>query len=274
MKKIKVMGIFTSYNREEITKQCIESLLKDINILWEFVVCDDLSADGTYNMLKTYNEVNLIKGDGSCFYSGGMRVAIDKAKKISSIKEYDYILLLNDDVKFFGDSIYKLIQYLNRENAIIVGATQNSKGKLSYGGIKSISKFGPKYESVMSNKDKIECDTFNANCVLIPKSIFMELDNIDSMYRHSLGDFDYGLNAKRHGYKIYVSNFFVGICNNNPIVGSWNDKDLNLFEKIKKKESIKGQPLKIWFYYIRKNYNFFSACIYCINDYIKIIFKI
>ena len=66
-------------------------------------------------------------------------------------------------------------------------------------------------------------DTFNANCVLIPYKAFERVGAMDSYYRHSLGDFDYGLSLKRAGYKVYQSKEFAGMCNNNDSKGTWTD---------------------------------------------------
>lgn len=268
---MKMLLLLTCHNRKIKTQNCIDSLIKDCNIDWKFIVVDDNSKDGTYEMLLKYPQIDVIKGDGNCFYSGGMRIAIAEAKKRNDIQIFDYIMLFNDDVEFYPKAITHLIQYLNGENAIMVGATQDRYGKLSYGGVMKRSKFRPKLDIVMSKgNNKLCCDTLNANCVLISTKIFLELDNIDLKYKHSLGDYDYGFAASRKGYKINVSNFYVGICDDNALKNTWNDKTLSRMERLVKKESIKGQPWKIWFYFINKNYNLISACFYSVIPYIKI----
>lgn len=273
MQKKKVLGLFTCYNRREKTIRCVESLLEDSGIDWSFIVTDDRSTDGTSEALQKYSQITLIKGNGSCFYSGGMRLAIDAAKKKYIKEKYDFVMLLNDDVEFDKKVVSRLINALDEKNAIMVGATKNTEGKLSYGGVIKLSKFGPKFKIVMSENGIYECDTFNANCVLIPSEIFFDLDNIDPIYLHSLGDFDYGLAAKRKGIKIYVADFFVGTCNDNSQQGSWLDKSLSIQQRFKRKESVKGQPWRIWFYFTKKNFNVLSACLYTANDFIKILFK-
>ena len=90
---------------------------------------------------------------------------------------------------------------------------------------------------------------------------------------HSLGDFDYGLSLKKAGYEIYQSNSFVGTCNNNSNKGTWTDTTLNRTERIKRKESIKGAPTKQWFYFLKKNFGFFSAIKGTVTPYMRIIVK-
>jgi GT2 family glycosyltransferase len=123
----------------------------------------------------------------------------------------------------------------------------------------------------MSGEQRIFCDTFNANCVLIPFNVFQKLPNIDKKYTHSLGDFDYGLEAGRRGVPIVVSDFFVGKCNDNPSSGTWRDVTLSRRERLKKKESPKGLPRREWFYFVRKHFGFLSACISSMTPYVRIL---
>lgn len=267
---MKILVLLTCYNRKEKTINCINSLIKEKGIKWKFIIVDDQSTDGTPEALKKFEEVEIINGNGKCFYSGGMRIAIKTAKEYS-LDTFDYIMLINDDVVFHDDAVLKLIDYLNGDKAIMIGATNDDKGNLSYGGVILKSKFKPKYDIVMSTKSRLSCDTFNANCVLIPKDIFIKLDNIDQTYEHAMGDYDYGLVAHDNGINIYVSNFFVGKCNDNTIDGTWRDKNLDRIKRYKLKETTKGLPFKQWFYYLYKNHGLLVAIVYSIIPYIKII---
>lgn len=130
----------------------------------------------------------------------------------------------------------------------------------------------PQYDMVRGNSaEGCICDTFNANCVLIPWNIFLMLDNIDPAYTHSMGDFDYGFMARRAGYTIRVAHQFVGICDDNPTRGSWRDCTLSRGERLRRKESPKGLPFKEYFHYLRKNYGVFTAVIYSTIPYIRIL---
>ena len=267
----KVLVLFTCFNRLEKTKKCVETLKKE-NLDIHFIVVDDDSKDGTAEYLKNQEKVYYIKGNGNLFYTQGMRVAISYAKNLLSKEKYDYVMLINDDVQFYDKAVEKLIAYLGNEQAIMVGATCDEKGKLCYSAILRASKFRPKYKHVMSNnEEKIKCDTLNANCVLMPRDLFIALDNMDGHYHHSFGDYDYGFEASRKGYAIYPSNFFVGFCkDDHPISGSWQDRNLSRKKRWQLKESPTGNPTKIWFYYLKKNYNIFTAIIYTLNDIIKV----
>lgn len=266
---IKVLGLMTCFNRRETTVNALENLIKgNPNIEFSFIVADDASTDGTRKALEAFENVNVLSGDGNLFYSGGMRLAIHEAKQ--SEQEFDYCLLFNDDVDFVFLAIENLCK---KDSSIIwIGPTCDGQGELSYGGIVKKSSWLPRTEIVMADSEEGKvCDTFNANCVLIPWKIFKDLDNIDSVYTHSMGDFDYGFSAVRKGYEIRVSNTFVGACTDNPVSVSWRNYELPIKERIKRKESPKGLPTKEWFHYLKKNYNVITAIVYSCIPYLRII---
>lgn len=271
---MEVITLMTTYNRKCYTQKCLESIVNDNNkINFSFVVVDDNSNDGTKEMLNELKEqlnIEIISGSGNLFYSRGMSLGMDYI--ISKNKDCDYILLVNDDVSFFENCIEKLVaQSIEQENSIIVGATCDSKGILSYSAVK-YSK-GIKYNKVPCSEWNIKADTFNANCVLIPYKAFLEIGAMDKNYIHSLGDFDYGLSYLRKGYNIYVSKEYVGVCNNNTIEGTWLDTKLSVKERILKKEHIKGSPFKQWFYFLKKNFGITRAIFSSITPYIRILLR-
>lgn len=267
----KVLGLMTCYNRKEKTIRALQHLIQgNLEIKFSFIIADDGSTDGTFQELQKIPDVTVLRGNGSLFYSGGMRLAIGEGKKRK--EGYDYCLLFNDDVNFRDSAIEELCR---KDSSVIwVGPTSDEEGNLSYGGVIKTSKWRPKTKIVMAESPEgRECDTFNANCVLIPWRIFTALDNMDAVYTHSMGDFDYGFSARRKGYTIKVSDTFVGQCPDNPVSISWRNTDLPMKERIRKKESPKGLPAKEWFHYLKKNYHVLTAVVYSAIPYFRIILK-
>lgn len=271
MLKPSICVLMTCFNRKEKTINCVVSLIdKNPSLQFKFVIVDDGSTDGTTEALIELNnkDINIVKGTGNLYYSGGMRLAIETAKE-SSITA-DYYMLANDDVQFYDSAIEKLVAYCN--DNISVGMTDDGEGRMTYGGVISCSKWRPSLKKVTPNKGEIlHVDTFNANCVLIPSDIFMKLDNIDTHYVHGFGDYDYGLSAKRKGIDIILPDLFVGMCKKNPKKGSWQDKDLPVKERIQRKEKPNGSPSKIWFYFSKKNFSTIGAIGMVCIQYIRFI---
>ncbi|MCI9439449.1 MAG: glycosyltransferase family 2 protein [Lachnospiraceae bacterium] len=266
-----ILVLATCHNRKEKTLNFVNTLRQDGKQTFSFIIVDDNSSDGTAEALALIPDICLIKGNGNLYYSGGMRVAIEAAHRVKPGK-YDFIMLANDDVEFYEEAITKLIDYLGTEESIAVGATCNSAGEMSYSGAIKTSKLKPSYRNVMSTQSKKRyCDTFCANCVLIPADIFYRLGNIDPVFQHAMGDFDYGCEARKKGFKIMASWFFVGICNDNSRTGTWKDITLTRKDRMKLKESPKGLPKKEWFHYLYKNHGFVTAIIYSIVPYVQIM---
>src|SRR3546814_286220 len=86
----------------------------------------------------------------------------------------------------------------------------------------------------------------NGNCVLIPSEVATAVGNIDPVFSHSMGDFDYALRARRMGWTIWVAPGFVGICRRNPVSGSFLDESLRLRTRVGAMIGRKGLPPWEW----------------------------
>lgn len=278
---MKVCVMLTCFNRKDKTLNCIKSLISGNKCQVDFIVVDDGSTDGTgaaledmakelYERDSEHSSIEVITTPGGLFYSGGMRRAMEaaKARYGSDVGNApDFFILANDDVEFDGGVLDGLTDA--PAGTVIVGAMRDDSGKCSYGGIKYYS--GIHYRQIGPDAADRGCDTFNANFVAVPKEIFKAVPIIDPVYVHSLGDFDYGLQIKKAGYRIEVTDHFVGTCNNNPSTGTWNDRNLSRIERIKRKESVKGAPAKQWFHFLKKNFGIGYACAYSVTPYLRIL---
>ena len=270
----KVTVIFTCFNRKEKTVKCLKTITEyNPNIEFDFIIVDDASTDGTLDEIGKLNlKTQIIHGDGNLFWCGGMRKGID-AYLSRQLTEKDYCLLINDDVAFYEGSIEKMFERLNgRKDTVVVGATCNSQGKFTYG-LKVREKWYKKNMTrrIEPSPEEIQGETCNANCILLPGMILKDVGNMDSAYRHSLGDYDIGFRMTRKGYRLISSADYIGVCNDNPIQGTWMDRSLSRKDRLKKKESIKGSPANEWWYFLYKNYGLISAVKHSIIPYVKIL---
>ena len=271
MKKVAVL--LTCYNRKEYTVRAISKLNSgNPGLDLRFVVTDDASDDGTAEALEQLGvKLHLIRGNGHFFWGGGMRSSIDYALK--SAEKIDYALFINDDVDFFDGAVQQMVKRLEDNSAdAVVGATVDDKGEISYGGVRKDSKFFVRLSHIKPSKEPIVCDTFNCNAVLIKADVFSEMGNLDSVYKHSMGDYDYGMGMRKRGYTIINTSDYIGKCNGNPIENTWLDSKLPKKERLRKKESTKGLPRGDWFHFVCKNYNFFAAVYHSMTPYVKILF--
>lgn len=260
--------ILTCYNRREKTEKCMKSLIEgNPHTKLHFIVVDDASTDGTDRAVKAIDpDTTVLYGDGSLFWNGGMHKGVGYC--LSSMSDNQWYMLINDDVEFYSGVIDDMVEKCG--DRVLVGATCDSNGNFSYGGIKYHNR-GIKYDKIGPELKEVQCSTFNANCVLIPGKIFFEVGNIDPYYKHSMGDFDYGFKVSRKGYTVNVYDRYVGMCNDNPDTNTWQDTSLPRMQRIKLKESRKGLPFKDWFHYLNKNFGFATAVFRSITPYIKIM---
>ena len=269
-----IIVLMTCFNRCEKTKRCIESLSRENKHPYnlEFVIVDDGSSDGTEEMLFFYSKkyiIHVIRGDGNLYYTGGMRKGMEYI--LASQQEFDYLLMVNDDVEFFEGFLDEMVEKSRKKDyAVIVGAIHNDIGALNYGAVKVRTKKSLKYRKLELHEQDVQADTFNGNCVLIPKEIFVKIGPMDEAYTHNWGEFDYGMMIVRAGYEIYTSGDYVGKCDDN--LETYLDKKKTILQRLKDKESPKGAPFKQWFHYLHKNYGIAIAVLRCWTPYIKLLF--
>lgn len=269
----KILAVMTCYNRMHKTINCIKRLTDNPDVSLSFVVVDDNSNDGTkeaLHSLQSHYDIHVINGNGSLFYTGGMRKGLDYILK--NEENYNYILLCNDDVEFYPGAISRIVKESEEKKAVIVGVCCSNKGNMTYSAVNYCKGLKIQYTRLPLASDT-SADTFCANCVLIPKHVFVSVGNMDSHYSHSFGDFDYGFMIRKKGYNIFTSSSYVGICEWNSRENTWRDKKLSRVDRIRKKESIKGLPYKEWFYFLYKNFGLSKAVLFSITPYLRIILK-
>jgi GT2 family glycosyltransferase len=275
---LRIALILTCFNRKQKTLDCIDSVLaqsifNDVTI--DFFITDDNSKDGTSEaLIRKYPKIRLLKGNGSLYWNGGMRLAWEEAFK----EKYDFFLWLNDDTFLYPDTLQRMLDthakcMSDTEKAgIVVGSTHDETGRTSYGGEVQKSRMRPLTLMKIDPKEVAQsCDTFNGNCVLISHKAAMVLGNLDAGFVHAMGDTDYGLRAKQAGIPMWVMPFYAGRCvNDNDVSGSFTDRSLPASERLKKIMSPKGLPWRAWMIVCRRHTGLLWP-IYWMWPYLKIL---
>lgn len=261
---MRIAILLTCYNRKDKTYICLTSLYKSMSkhCLFDIYLVDDGSTDGTATMIaEHFPEVILIKGSGSLFWAGGMRLAWQSA--IDSNVVYDSYLLINDDVEFcngFMDLLlqthhYSLSHY--SKSGLYVLSTKSKSGGYTYGGhLLKKSVFHHRYNMVIPSDTPKPCDLTNANIMLVTPEVVQSIGILDSHFTHSLADFDYGLSAKEAGFPVLVAPSFGGYCENDHAEKPL--RSYSLKERINMLYSVKGIALNEHLYYLNKHFRFKS----------------
>jgi GT2 family glycosyltransferase len=264
--RMHITALLTCHNRRALTLTCLERLLSQelpTGACLSVVLVDDGSSDGTADAVcKAFPGVRVLKGPGNLYWCGGMRVAWQEA----AASDPDYYLLINDDTVIVKHAVENLLRLAGepQERVIAVATIADEKtGKVNYGAVNN--KFG-----ILGPIDETECDTFNANCVIIPRVVYKELGIFHEAYTHAMGDTDYGIQAKRRGINIRKSNIFLGSCGSNSVTGTWRDRSLPRLHRLQLLQQPKGLPFAEWRVFTMRNHGIYWPY-YIISPFLRIL---
>jgi GT2 family glycosyltransferase len=274
----KIAVLLTCFNRRQKTIDCIDAIFSQSafnDVELDFFVTDDGSKDGTSEaLIQRYPKIRVLKGNGALYWNGGMRLSWAEALKY----DYDFYLWMNDDTFLYPDTIQRMLVTHARcmrntgKAGIIVGSTHDDAGQTSYGGELQKDRLHPlTLVKIEPTKEPQQCDTFNGNCVLVPREVTKVLGNLDAGFVHAMGDTDYGLRAKRSGIPMWVMPSYAGRCvNDHQISGSFSDRSLPVTARIKNIMSPKGLPWRAWLIVCRRHAGFLWP-VYWLWPYLKIL---
>lgn len=218
--------IILSYNTNEITKNCLDSLSKNLkrypSVNWEIIVVDNASVDGSVAMFQKNKDILLILNKKNVGYPKGNNQAIN-------IAEGKYILLLNSDTLVENIDFEELLGYLEKDPAIGVLTVKvvlpsgridpashrgfptvwNSFCYFSgleklFGKIPVIGKYFGGYHLTNMNLDKVhEIDSPTGAFYLVRKDVLNKVGGFDDKNFFMYGeDLDLSYRIKKNGYKI------------------------------------------------------------------------
>lgn len=268
---MRIAILMTVHNRKDITLRCLDHLhSQEIpnDYTFETYLTDDGCTDGTREIVtKRFPMVHIVDGDGTLYWNRGMYCAW----KAAETGDYDFYMWLNDDTMLLDNSIEALLATSELENhkSIIVGSTTDSVGSnITYSGWNKSRLLDPRTDKVLT------ADHFNGNIVLIPRGVFKRLGKNDPYFHHALGDFDYGLRAKKSGVKSVVCDRICGICDGHPVVAKWKDPNIPLLKRWKALYGVGGNsanPFE-YFHYKKRHSGWFKACLIFISNHIHVLF--
>ena len=256
-----IVALLTCHNRRRKTLSCLEAIHQqklDSDVKLRVVLVDDSSTDGTASAVRRkYPDIIVIEGDGSLYWNGGMRLAFNRAQKLGP----EYYLLLNDDTTLYKDAIHRLLSThlgLCSERDVpiaLVGSVRDSEtAELTYGGWSANAWWNLlRTEIVNPSNEPVQCDTFNANCVLLDSEVASTVGNLDPAFTHGFGDFDYGFRVNKEGGEVWVAPGLYGECDRDPGGRPWFNPELSWRERIEALRDVKAEPLDERLTYARRH---------------------
>ena len=269
IRNMNVAVLLTVHNRREKTLACLEKIYKQqlpACVSVDTYLTDDGCTDGTREAVRMqFPQVHIIDGDGSLFWNRGMIAAWNAAAE----SDYDFYLWLNDDTFIYNDVLKRLLECSERHNdcAIVVGTTcaLNDVDTITYGGVRN-----GKLVTDISKEQK--CTTFNGNIVLVPKNVYKLLGTNDHYYRHSLGDYDYGLTATECDIDIWIAQGIMGECSRHERPTVWMDSSQSFSMRWKNFFSPVGNNPFEFFHFRKKHFGKVDACKTFVSNFAHFLF--
>ena len=266
---MRIAVLLTVFNRKDSTLRCLMDLQKQMslnNCSVEVYLTNDGCTDGTPEAVKQkFPNVHIIDGDGNLFWNRGMYAAWEEAAK----EDYDFYLWLNDDTFVYPNMLSSLLlaSSLKDNKSIIVAPTCSTKSKkITYGGRLENGKIPEPNGAI------VKVNYFNGNIVLIPRSVYKILGNLDYYFTHSKGDFDYGLRAIKNGIEVFQYGEFLGECDTHASVDRWCDPKVSFKDRWVLMHRPNGMPPKETFHLEKRHYGFLKACFHYMTIHLRVCF--
>lgn len=246
----RVRALLTFHNRRALTLRAIELLLSQrlqAGTTLDVVAVDDGSTDGTAcELLRRFPEVRIVRGTGSLYWGGGM-LAGWRAEIRDSC--YDYLLLANDDIVLFPESVQQLIDVARmaaREGCrkVAVAANFTNGSTTRFGALHRCCMFNPlAFKVSPAPSVPTLAHTLNMNCALITRCALESVGFLSPVFRHTMGDYDFGLRLRKAGGQVWQAPGHQGCCERNSLAGSSRDRSLPVSTRIVRLLGVKESPL-------------------------------
>lgn len=269
---MRVAVLITCFNRKTMTLSILSQLSKiqHPEIDSKIYIVDGGSYDGTQDeILSCFPKVWLFQGK-NLYWCEGMRIAWVEALK----SHFDYFLLVNDDVilkeNFWEILLGEISEHKNPENYIYVGRVLDPvTDAVIYGALVRVRGFRSLKFQTSTPPYQVEPDKFNCNFTLVSRSIVQTIGILSEGFRHSFGDIDYGLRAKKSGIGILELRESVGY--NSGSVGLQKSVSRIAFKNYRSLlNDPKGVPITEWLLFYRRH----GGALWYINflgHYLKLI---
>lgn len=233
---MRIAVLLTCHNRRQKTENCLRSFkvalmaynakvedAVDVEVFLTDDGCTDGTIEGACGIFSLGEDLHILEGDGNLFWAGGMRYCWREALKKHS--EWDYYLLLNDDVELMPcmfDELFNAQKYAKEcfgNEGVVSGITcdTENQSKMTYGGYVWANKFLATYTRLPFIGKPQMCDLTNANVLFVNKSVVDKIGIFYEGYRHGIADFDYSNTARRSGIPVILTAGFCGKCENDHV---------------------------------------------------------
>ena len=198
--------IIPVHNCRALTEACLHSLFEHTDAPYELILIDDAGDSETAEYLRGPFPctARLLRNETRQCYAvnnnAGERVAAGK-----------YLCLLNNDTLLTAGWLSPLVRLLEADASVGVLGNKHlfpDSGRLHHAGMAFDDEdypwhIHPNTDPSLPAVNKVrefQCVTFA--CVLIPRSVYRELNGLDESYRNGFEDCDFCLRARQRGWRV------------------------------------------------------------------------
>ncbi len=204
--------IIPVFNRIKETKKIISNLrVQDTDEEIKILIIDDGSTDGTFEWLRSQEDLFFLRGNGKLLWGGAINLGINYI--IKNHPKDKWILFINNDVEVKKDYINNLLKIANKNYPAAVGSVVKNKKK-------EIVSIGPRidpskleveeiYKKDLEFKNEIvfeDVDALSGRGVIYPLKSIIEVKGLNSkIFPHYYGDYSLSMKINKKGYKLMTS---------------------------------------------------------------------
>jgi len=203
--------IIVSYNTRKLTEQCLTSVIRSLkgsDIRYEIIVVDNVSTDGTREMLKKkFPKVKTILNRQNVGFGRGNNQGIRVASG-------EYLFLLNTDTIILNDAIGKLLAFGKQHPNAFIGPKLLNPDKTPQSSCGPFFSLPVVFAALFLKGDYIgltrwspdrarRVDWISGAAILAPKKLFMSGLLFDEQIFMYMEEVDLLMRARNKGYQTY-----------------------------------------------------------------------
>lgn len=204
---LKVLTIIVTYNGLDVIDKCLKSLQKSLYTT-TILVIDNNSSDGTIKFIKTnYPEVIVVEN----IVTINSVQAKNKGLEYALANNFDYILMINQDICIKYDTILNLLQAQNQcpEYALLIPMHYFKKDELNYNFLQDLKSKCPEYiKHIVLHKKELRkiytSDYINADVKLLDVNCIKRIGELNSIFKQQGEDEDYYNRIIYNGFKVGI----------------------------------------------------------------------
>ncbi|BAL80558.1 glycosyltransferase [Caldisericum exile] len=201
---MRVAAIVITYNRHELLKECLDSILSG-TVVPDVIVVDNASTDNTPDLVKNY-PVKYVRLENNLGPAGGA----EAGQRYAYENKYDFVWMLDDDVVVSKDALYELLHYydllVRQFNKIFLSSvTYGDKEfkKPFYNLLRYDFRTGltKKIRDEEFHRDYFEYDIAPMNGLFIPREVFDIVGFFNGKLWGWYDDTEFVLRSKKVGFR-------------------------------------------------------------------------